>query len=74
MTTGKEKMLDNYIKIYGPTMNVQQVARVLHINPGSLRNLIYADNTPIPIYKVGRHYLADTASLVEYIENQKSSH
>ena len=71
MTTGKNKMLDNYMKIYGPTMDIPQVSRVLHIAPKSFRNLMYAGKPPVRVYKVGKLLLCDTADVVGYIENSK---
>lgn len=65
-------MIDNYIKIYGPTMSLPQVARVLHLNEQTLRNYLSMGREPVLIYKIGRKLVADTTDVVNYLEDQKA--
>lgn len=70
--TTDETMLEHYIKLYGPTMELNQAAKVLHYSVGHLRNLVCVNRAPVPFYKVGRFHIVDTRDIVKYLENMKA--
>jgi len=53
---------------YGPTMTLQETAKVLKTHPKSILNAISAGRFPIKTHKAGRRHLVKTADVAAFFE------
>lgn len=57
----------------GPTMTHEQVATLLGIGARTLENRIYANECPIPMFKVGTKWAAHISDVAKYIDDQRAA-
>ena len=55
----------------GPTMTHEQVADLLGIGSRTLENRIYANECPVPMFKVGTKWAAHISDVAAYIDKQR---
>lgn len=67
------KLLDFLLDKHGVTMTLEQVAKLLHIAPGTLRNQRAAGKCVIPFYQEGKKLLVDVRWVAEHLEHRASS-
>lgn len=55
-----------------PIMPAAEVASLMGITERTLENKIYAEQCPIPMFKVGSKYCAHIADVAKYIDEQRA--
>jgi len=68
----KKEILEQLTEKYGPFMLIKELAAVLRITPGAIRNNIQAGVFPIPTWLEGGRRLASTQTVAEYLSYQQS--
>ncbi|MBU9207797.1 helix-turn-helix transcriptional regulator [Burkholderia multivorans] len=58
---------------YGPRMTLPQLAQLLHMSEGTIRNQVSAETFPIPTYKEGNARFAAYDAVADYLD-QMSAH
>lgn len=53
---------------FGPRMNMQQLASLLCMSEGTIRNQVSAETFPIPTYKEGASRYAPYDAVAEYLD------
>ncbi|MCR1769079.1 hypothetical protein JWI72_18065 [Burkholderia glumae] len=53
---------------FGPRMNLSQLAQLLQMSEGTIRNQISAETFPIPTYKEGSGRFAAYDAVAEYLD------
>ncbi len=62
------------IKTYGNiTLTTKQLAEVLHMSVGGLRDAFNCGRLPIHTYKVASRRVADVRDVAEYLDHQRDS-
>ena len=61
-------MLDTIISRYGQRLTVEQLAEVLKLSPGTIRNRMAAGALPF-VYKDGGRVFADARDVVAYLDS-----
>lgn len=56
---------------YGPTLDKHQLAEILHLAVGTLENKIQRGQSPVPVYREGKHYLADVRDVCAHLEARR---
>ncbi|WP_257835049.1 hypothetical protein [Burkholderia glumae] len=54
---------------YGPRLTMQQLAQLLLLSEGTIRNQVSADTFPIPTYKEGSNRFAAYDSVADYLDS-----
>ncbi|MFA8341120.1 hypothetical protein [Burkholderia cenocepacia] len=57
---------------YGPRMTLAQLAQLLLISEGTIRNQISAETFPIPTYKEGAARYASYDAVADYLDNMSN--
>lgn len=66
-----ERLLRYMLDTFGPTMDMNQLAGVLHKSPKTLRMDYTRDMLPVPTYKLGRKRVVQTLEVVDYIQQSR---
>ena len=66
------RQIDMLLMKYGMTLTLEQVAEVLHLSPGAIKNKRSAGTFAIPLYLEGRQLLADVRHVAEHLERRAS--
>ena len=56
-----------------PVMTLDQVADLMGLAPRSLENKIYAEECPIPMFKIGNKWHAHIGDVAGYIDAQRAT-
>ena len=59
---------DYLMKTYGPTLNMEQLARLLHTSKKTIENRVSGGLFPIATYREGRTRVASAESIAAYLE------
>lgn len=54
-----------------PVMTLEQVAEIMGLAARSLENKIYANECPIPMFKLGNKWHGHVSDMAGYIDNQR---
>ena len=54
-----------------PVLTIEQVADMLGIGARTLENKIYANECPVPMFKLGSKWSAHVADIAAYIDGQR---
>ena len=58
---------------YGnPVMQLDQVAELMGIGSRTLENRIYAEECPVPMFKIGNKWHAHITDVASYIDKQRA--
>ncbi|MGN8190599.1 MULTISPECIES: hypothetical protein [Burkholderia] len=57
---------------YGPRMTLAQLAQLLLLSEGTIRNQISAETFPIPTYKEGAARYASYDAVADYLDNMSN--
>ena len=63
----KNNLYDELLDKHGTYITVKEMAAVLKLSPGSLRNRIYRGEFLLPTWVEGRNRIARTEKFVEYL-------
>lgn len=55
----------------GPIMSLEQVSKLLGLSPRTLQNKIYAQECPVPMFKMGEKWCAHVSDVAQYIDSQR---
>lgn len=56
-----------------PVMTLEQVAEMLGLSHRTLENKIYAEECPVPMFKLGSKWHCHVQDFARYIDTQRSS-
>jgi len=56
-----------------PIMSLEQVAELLGVGARTLENKIYAQECPVPMFKLGSKWSAHVADVAAYIDAQRAA-
>jgi predicted DNA-binding transcriptional regulator AlpA len=54
---------------YGPRLNIEQIATLLDMKPGTIYNQISAQTFPVPTYVDGKKRFADYRDVAKYLDD-----
>ncbi|PNL00748.1 hypothetical protein I6G78_07775 [Burkholderia glumae] len=57
---------------FGPRMNLSQLAQLLQMSEGTIRNQISAETFPIPTYKEGAGRFAAYDAVADYLDQMSA--
>ena len=64
-------LLDYLLKTYGPTLNMEVLARLLHTSKKTIENRVSGGLFPIATYREGRTRVASAESVAAYLERKQ---
>ena len=64
-------LLDYLLKTYGPTLNMEQLARLLHTSKKTIENRVSGGLFPIATYRKGRTRVASAESVAASLEQMQ---
>lgn len=63
-------VLDYLLSTYGPTLDMEQLAGLLHTSKKTIENRVSAGLFPIATYKEGRARVASAESIATYLQRR----
>ncbi len=64
-------VLDYLLKTYGPTLDMKQLAELLHISKKTIENRVSGGVFPIATYNEGRTRVASVESVAGYLQRRQ---
>lgn len=64
-------LLEYLLKTYGPTLDMEQLARLLHTSKKTIENRVSGGLFPIATYREGRTRVASAESIAAYLERKQ---